>query len=413
MSEWKEILLGEVVEVVNGFAFKSSDFLESKIDDSLPVIKIKNVANGDVHLNGCQFHKYDQKLDRFVVESGDVLLALTGNHPEVMTQVVGEASRYKLSEKAFLNQRVAKVLPKDWDLLSNDFLYYFLKDDNTHDYLASQSTGSANQANISKVDIENIPLNLPPLPEQQAIAEVLSSLDDKIDLLHRQNKTLEQLAETLFRQWFLPASAGQAGVEEELNGTLGEYIKVQNGYAFKSKDFKEKGYAGVIKIRNISMGSIDITNHDCVDENVVKNLDRKFKLKTGDFLIAMTGAEIGKIGIIEKTEKEIWLNQRVGKLEAKVPYGDLIGYLVLKSREGQEHIMNACAGSAQENISSAGIEEMNFVTYDKQKADSFGKEVKPLFEKIIFNQGQIRTLTQLRDTLLPKLMSGEIRLNRT
>jgi type I restriction enzyme S subunit len=70
------------------------------------------------------------------------------------------------------------------------------------------------------------------------------------------------------------------------------------------------------------MGSIDITNHDCVDESILKYLDKKFKIKTGDFLIAMTGAEIGKIGIVEKTDKEIWLNQRVGRLEAKVPYGD-------------------------------------------------------------------------------------------
>ena len=78
-----------------------------------------------------------------------------------------------------------------------------LKDDNTHDYLASQSAGSANQANISKVDIENIAISIPPLNEQQAIAEVLSSLDDKIDLLHRQNKTLEGLAQTLFRHLFI------------------------------------------------------------------------------------------------------------------------------------------------------------------------------------------------------------------
>ena len=120
--------------------------------------------------------------------------------------------------------------------------------------------------------------------------------------------------------------------------------------------------------------------------------------------------EIGKIGIVEKTEKEIWLNQRVGKLEAKVPYGNLIGYLALKSREGQDHILNACSGSAQENISTTGIEEMIFAKYDEAKAISFGKEAQPLFDKIIFNLNQIRTLTQTRDTLLPKLMSGEVRV---
>jgi type I restriction enzyme S subunit len=205
----------------------------------------------------------------------------------------------------------------------------------------------------------------------------------------------------LFRQWF---------INDDRSGTISEYIKVQGGYAFKSVDFKEKGGVGVVKIKNITMGNTDITNTDFVDENVVKNLDKRFKIKSGDFLIAMTGAEIGKIGIVEKTEKEIWVNQRVGKLEAKIPYGDLIGYLALKSREGQDHIINACVGSAQENISSLGIEEMSFATYDRKTTNELGKKIHPLFDKIIFNQSQIRTLTKLRDTLLPKLMNGEVRI---
>ena len=145
MTEWRDYRLGELIEVINGYAFKSSNFIDEKRDNSLPVIKIKNVANGDVHLNDCQYHLFDHSLERFKVTKGDILIALTGNHPEVMTQVVGEVSRFKLDEEALLNQRVAKLLAKNID---EDFLYYFLKDDNTHDYLASQSAGSANQANI-------------------------------------------------------------------------------------------------------------------------------------------------------------------------------------------------------------------------------------------------------------------------
>jgi type I restriction enzyme S subunit len=114
---------------------------------------------------------------------------------------------------------------------------------------------------------------------------------------------------------------------------------------------------------------------------------------------------------VGKTEKEIWVNQRVGKLEAKVPFGDLIGYLALKSREGQDHIINSCVGSAQENISSKSIEEMNFLSYEADRTNLLGNKIEPLFKKIIFNQSQILTLTQLRDTLLPKLMSGEVRVD--
>ncbi|MDD4604555.1 MAG: restriction endonuclease subunit S [Bacteroidales bacterium] len=282
------------------------------------------------------------------------------------------------------------------------FIYYFLSSDEVVNYLDMVAEGATSAyPSLTPDVISDMDVVFPDLPEQTAIASILSSLDNKIELLQNQNKTLEEFAETLFRQWF---------VEKEWNGTLSEYVKVQGGYAFKSKDFKESGFAGVIKIRNISMGKIDINNTDYVDEKIVINLDKRFKIKSGDFLIAMTGAEIGKIGIVEKTVKEIWVNQRVGKLEAKIPYGNLIGYLALKSREGQEYIKNACAGSAQENISSAGIEEMSFVHYEKGRTDSLGEEVQALFDKIIFNQGQIKTLIQLRNTLLPKLMSGDLKV---
>src|SRR5690606_16758558 len=99
------------------------------------------------------------------------------------------------------NQRVGKLVAKGDNSL--DYINYFYKDKNTRDYLSNQSSGSANQANISKSDILGVPALIPLAKEQKAIASILSSLDDKIDLLHRQNKTLEQMAETLFRQWFV------------------------------------------------------------------------------------------------------------------------------------------------------------------------------------------------------------------
>lgn len=393
MSEWKEYRFSELlVDDSISYGIVQPGFHK---EDGIPIIRVNNIKNGKIASEDVLKVSSDveSKYNRTRLEGGELLITVVGT--------VGECAIVPKELKGWNVARAVSVA-RIKEGINKQFIRYAFKTDD----LIFQMYGNTNdtvQPTLNLSSLKDLKFSLPPLTEQTAIAEVLSSLDDKIALLHRQNKTLEQLAETLFRQWF---------VEEELNGTLGEYIKVQNGYAFKSKDFKEKGFAGVIKIRNISMGSIDITNHDCVDENVVKNLDIKFKIKTGDFLIAMTGAEIGKIGIIEKTEREIWLNQRVGKLEAKVPYGDLIGYLALKSREGQEHITNACAGSAQENISSAGIEEMNFVNYNKNKTEALGKEIQPLFEKIIFNQGQIKTLIQLRDTLLPKLMSGEVRVNQ-
>ena len=364
-----------------------------KEHNSVPVIRVNNIKNGKIIPEDVM--KVDEEIEakykRTRLKGGELLLT-----------VVGSVGNAVIVTDEFINWNVARAVSVSRIL--NDYDKHFIKYCFLTEYVLHQMYGHTNdtvQPTLNLSSLKEIKFPVPPLPEQIQIASILSSLDDKTDLLHRQNKTLEQLAETLFRQWF---------VEEEWKGSLSEYVKVQGGYAFKSKDFKTTGFAGVIKIRNISMGIIDIRNSDFVEESVVKNLDQRFKIKSGDFLIAMTGAEIGKIGIIEKTESKIWLNQRVGKLEAKVPYGNIIGYLALKSREGQDHITNACAGSAQENISTTGIEEMSFASYDPAKANSFGIEAQPLFGKIKFNHNQIRTLTQLRDTLLPKLMSGEVRV---
>lgn len=378
MSEWKKCKLVEYSNINMGQSPKSEYYNNEEI--GIPFLQ----GNRTFGIKYPTYDTYCSQPLKFANE-GEILFSVRAP--------VGDINI--ANRKICIGRGLAALNAKNG---KNDFLYFLLH------YLKStivnNESGSVFGA-VNKFTLENIDILLPPLPEQTAIASVLSSLDDKIDLLHRQNATLEKMAETLFRQWF---------VEEEWNGTLSEYIKVQGGFAFKSKDFKEKGFAGVIKIRNITMGMIDISNTDYVDQEVVNNIDKRFKITSGDFLIAMTGAEIGKIGIVEKTEKEIWVNQRVGKLEAKVPYGDLIGYLALKSREGQDHIINACAGSAQENISSSSIEEMNFIPYKAEITNSLGKEIEPLFKKIIFNQSQIRTLTALRDTLLPKLMSGEVRV---
>jgi type I restriction enzyme S subunit len=365
-GEWKEYKLGDVIEFGNGR-------VRPKSSGNIPVY------GGNGILDFCNESNY---------ESETIIIGRVGAYC---------GSIYYENKPIWVSDNALAAKPKE--NFQAKFLFYFLKNLGLNKLAEGSSHPLVTQTLLNSIAVfitDNF-------DEQRAIASILSSLDDKIDLLHRQNKTLEQLAETLFRQWFVEGS--------KWDGKLSEYIKVQGGFAFKSQDFKENGFAGVIKITNISMGFVDIIKTQFVDEEVVKDIDEdKFRIKSGDFLIAMTGAEIGKIGIVEKTEKQIWLNQRVGKLMEKVPWGNYISYLALKSRQGQDYITNTCSGSAQENISSSSIEGMDFTPYSEEKTNNFGIECKSLFDKIIFNMEQIKTLSHLRDTLLPKLMSGEIRV---
>ena len=201
MSEWCTIQLGEVANFKNGFAFKSSDFVESGI----PVIKIKNVKPNRINLNDLSYvsESVAKGKEKYFIESSDILISMSGNRSDGSPDSwVGKVSKFRFNGPYLLNQRVSIIQAKE-NLSDTDFLAYSLSSWETQQYLISHANSSGGQANISPDTVKAMDIALPPLFEQKAIAAVLGSLDDKIDLLHRQNQTLEAMAATLFRQWFV------------------------------------------------------------------------------------------------------------------------------------------------------------------------------------------------------------------
>ncbi len=280
------------------------------------------------------------------------------------------------------------------------FFYYFLKNLDFTTFNTGSAIPSLNRNHLYLLNIK-----LPVFEEQKAIASVLSSLDDKIDLLYRQNKTLEAMAETLFRQWFI-----EEAKEDWEDADLTQLITLQSGYAFKSKDFQDSGNFGVIKIKNISGNIIDIEKTDFVSDDVGLATAQRFYVLSGQVLIAMTGAEIGKLGLVPKTSKKLLLNQRVGLLKPNFEGAEYLAYLHLKSEFGQDYIENSATGSAQPNISGSLIEACPFPKLENSFLQQCGQQVQVYYSKAKENLGQIQTLEKLRDTLLPKLMSGEVRV---
>ena len=387
---WKWVKLGEVGIVITGKTPSSKHPEDWGYD--MPFVTPTDYKNyrkfaydSERYLSNAGINKLKNK----VLPENSVLVTCIGSD-------MGKVVINKLP--VITNQQINSIIPNR-NIIFPDFLYYVL----VYNYETLRifaSNGTAVPI-LNKTDFENIEISTPPLPDQKAIAEVLSSIDDKIELLHRQNKTLEEMAMTLFRQWFIDAN---------FDGTIGQIVNVQGGYAFKSKDFKTNGNHSVIKIKNITDFIININDTEFIEESVVKNLEKKFKIFSGDVLIAMTGAEIGKLGIVPKTNKNLWLNQRVGLLREKYDGARFIAYLNLKSEFGYDYIVNTASGSAQANISASDIENCPFVQLSEDEIKAYSKTISPFFEKIIFNLGQIQTLEKLRDTLLPKLMSGEVRI---
>ena len=370
MSDWQLLKLGDLITLNYGKALKA----EHRNPGNVPVYS-------SAGLTGTH--------DTFFVNSEGIIVGRKGTVGKVY-----------YSAEPFCCIDTAYYITPDPGTYNFQFLYYMLQTLGLEELNEDSAVPGLNRETAYSQQIA-----LPPLPEQKAIASVLSSLDDKIDLLHRQNKTLEAMAETLFRQWFI-------GEEKEdwEESDLTQLISLQSGYAFKSKDFQEQGNFGVIKIKNISGNIIDIEQTDFVSDEVGLATAQRFYLESGQVLIAMTGAEIGKLGLVPKTNKKLLLNQRVGLLQPCFKGAEYLAYLHLKSEYGQDYIENSATGSAQPNISGSLIEACPFPKIDDLFLKQCGEHVQIYYEKVKENLGQIQTLEKLRDSLLPKLMSGEVRV---
>lgn len=236
------------------------------------------------------------------------------------------------------------------------------------------------------------------------------------------NDNLEQQAQALFKSWFVDFEPFKDGkfVESELGmipkgwkiDTIGTYSKVRSGYAFKSSWWTQTG-SKVIKIKNITSDfRLDMTDCSYISEcNAIKASE--FKAKVGDLLIAMTGATIGKFCFITSSDNNTYVNQRVGKFFLgneplkKLPFL----YCCLKQGSVINEIINKGQGSAQPNISSSDIESIRIVLPNNDTILSFNEHLYPMYKMLIKNQEEIDSLHSLRNNLLPRLMSGELKIN--
>jgi type I restriction enzyme, S subunit len=312
---------------------------------------------------------------------------------------------------SYINQSIIAIRGNK-NALFNKWLFYNLSYRYKELRFISESN-SVRGSITTKMLSSLIKLKLPPLPEQKAIAKVLTAFDDKIELFQAQNKTLETMAQTIFKEWFGKYQIGDDLPEGWRVGKLGEIAKLKSGYAFKSKDFVEESNYKALKIKDLKgNGRVSVANVSSIDESCVK-IERVlyFKLIEGDIVLAMSGNTTGKIGIVPPNNIELYLNQRVGKFFLLDT--DMTSYLYnfLMSGNYEDKILSMGYGSAQPNISPSQIENIDLFLPKDGILQDYLNIGNPIFDKVLKNNSQIQNLKQTRDTLLPKLMSGKLRVN--
>lgn len=414
-NNWKIYKLSHVTTKI-GSGSTPRGGQEAYKPSGISLIRSQNILDFTFSTNGLAFIDNVQasKLNNVTLEEEDVLLNITGDSVARVCQVPKELL------PARVNQHVA-IIRANKEFLNPCFLKYCLLETSNKNALLNMASAGATRQAITKSMIEGFELKLPSLEEQQAIASILAAIDDKIENNLTINKTLEEMAMSLYKHWFVDFGPfqGREFVESELGmipkgwevKKIGDIVSVIGGYAFKSKWFQETGIK-VLKIKNINNNIVDISKCDCITEEVSKTINKKFKVNGGDYLVAMTGAEVGKVGVVPNYSQDLWLNQRVGKFNDKVIKNAsiLIGK-IMQTYDFYRIIQGLAYGSAQPNISSSDIENINIILpNDKNILNTLINDFVHLHKTTIENLTVNQTLTQLRDALLPKLISGEVRL---
>ena len=318
------------------------------------------------------------------------------------------------------------------------FAYYFLKNIDFDRY----NSGSA-QPSLNRNFIYPIEIKVPCIEIQQAIAHILGTFDDKIELNRRMNETLEAMARAIFKSWFVdfdPVHAKMSGEpcesicrrlgltpelldffpdrlqDSELGkipegwkaGRIADLAGFLGGYAFKSKNWIEAGVP-VVKIGSVKPGIVDLNAVSFVSDEVADEAKR-FRLASGDLLIGMTGY-VGEVGLVPITDKPPLLNQRVGKFILETPGTSAMAFLycLARSAEFKSYVETKSHGTAQANVSADAILSISIVVPHKALRDKFNIICSPILDRILQNHAESQSLSAIRDSLLPKFLSGELR----
>ena len=441
-SEWKQTTLGELGEFRNGANYNGKAY-----GDDLPVVTVKNLFRGRFattdDLDAIRFDALP-KHENYKLRKGDIIFARSSVKRSGAGQV---AIANDLPADCIFSGFTIRFRPNQETKTDPLFLLYTLRSPAYREVFQRIATGTT-VSNLSQSALGSVEIDIPPLPEQKAIAHILGTLDDKIELNRRMNATLEGMAQALFKSWFVDfdpvidnALAAGNPIPDELapraevrkkalaNGTANreaakpfpaafqetesmgwipegwevesiyKLISVIYGAPFKSSMFIPAGEGmPVIRIRDLKTG----TPQNWTTEDHPK----KKLIKTGDVVVGMDAEFRATIWPGENG----YLNQRL--FLARPKEGSVNNFFVQHSLAPQlEFEENTQVGTTVSHLGKKELDKFTALNPGKELLFEYSKATTPLLERLVSNHVALKTLTRLRDTLLPKLISGELRVS--
>ncbi len=428
-EDWKKVKLGEIIYYKKGNAFKSKDYTEKGI----AIVRVSNFTSNSIEIEGCMKISEENKkiYKEYELLEDDIIIATVGSWEMNPNSVVGKVVRVPhKANGTLLNQNAVRMRAKED--VNQKYLYYKLKTQEFQSFVIGGAQGSASQASITLNSIFNFEFNLPPFSEQKEIASILSSLDDKIELNNEMNKTLEEMAQTLFKQWFVDfefpnengepyKSSGGKMVESEFGlipegwevKNLDEIANMYNGYSYKGSEL-QKSKDGLLTIKNFDRnGGFKINGYKELKSEKVKE---NHYAEIGDVIVSHTdltqNAEIIGNPIIilskDKYEKIIVSMDCVKVVSKHIEISGYLLYLFLKDKRFKNHALGYVSGTTVLHLKKEALPKYKIAVPINKILESFSFLVENIKNKMVVQYNETERLIETRNLILPKLMSGKL-----
>lgn len=390
MSEWKEYRLGDFLKVKHGYAFKGENIVTEETPNILVTPGNFNIGGG-FKSDKFKYYKGNEFPKEYILTSGDIVVTMTDLSKDSDTLGYSAKIPYSTNHNYLHNQRIGLVQFVN-ENVCKDFVYWLMRTREYQNYIVGSASGTSIM-HTSPSRIEDYRCLIPSSQsEQESIAFILTSIDNKIDLLHRENETLELMAETIFRQWFI-----EDAKDDWTEGKLREEFDFIMGQSPIGESFNQDGIGVPMYQGNADFGFRFPTRR------VFTTQPTRFA-EINDTLISVRAP----VGVQNMATEKCCIGRGVATFRYK-NNSSFYSYTYYKLKSLLDDIKQYNDnGTVFGSISKSDIESIDILIPDKNIIMDFQKQVKPIDDKILNNNNVIQTLIQTRDNLLPKLMNREI-----
>ena len=377
-----------------------------------PLVRTPNIGRGRIIYSGmhrvCE-EVYNKRNARAIPQTNDLIFAREAT--------AGNVALIQEGEKVCLGQRTVLIRPNA-NLVNPAFLTYHLLAPEQQYKLLSTANG-ATVAHVNMPTIRNLKLSLPPLATQHRISTILSRYDSLIENYQKQIKLLEEAAQRLYKEWFVdlrfPGHENTNIIDGVPDGWEKKTIddvtcKVTTGLNPRKNFVLGKGSNYYVTIKNMADNTLFLDDRcDRVDNEALEKINKRSDLKIGDILFSGIGT-IGRVALVDIPTNNWNVSESVFTLRANDIVTKEFLYLMLLSPDMQNYCQSNAHGAAQKGIRMADLKAYSFNLPPFGVIQKFTNLVTPTIKKVSSIRNQIRLLTEARDRLLPKLMSGDIEI---